>query len=83
LNETFYIDPTYLRSIYDGLSAGSINKDSATALPIGLVGIYEEAMPLKSNVIDRKKFLEFFGIWALLKKEVMLTCLQLIGTLIM
>jgi hypothetical protein len=64
------IDPTYLRSIYDGLSAGSINKDNATALPIGLVGIYEEAMPNASNVNERKKFIEFFGVWALLKKEV-------------
>ena len=63
-------DPTYLRSIYDGLSAGSINKDNATALPIGLVGIYEEAMPPASDVNERKKFMEFFGVWALLKKEV-------------
>ena len=63
-------DPTYLRSIYDGLSAGSINKDNATALPIGLVGIYEEAMPPASNVNERKKFMEFFAVWAILKKEV-------------
>ncbi len=63
-------DPTYLRSIYDGLSAGSINKDNATALPIGLVGIYEEALPPASNVNERKRFMEFFGVWALLKKEV-------------
>jgi hypothetical protein len=65
-----FTDPTYLRSIYDGLSAGSINKDNATALPIGLVGVYEEALPPASNVNERKKFLEFFGVWALLKKEV-------------
>jgi len=65
-----FTDPTYLRSIYDGLSAGSINKDNATALPIGLVGIYEEALPPESNVNERKKFLEFFGVWSLLKKEV-------------
>jgi len=67
-----FTNPTYLRSIYDGLSAGSINKDNATALPKGLVGIYEEALPPKSNVNERKKFLEFFGVWALLKKEVSL-----------
>ena len=65
-------DPTYLRSIYDGLSAGSINKDNATALPIGLVGVYEEALPPASNVSERKKFLEFFAVWAILKKEVSL-----------
>ena len=63
-------DPTYLRSIYDGLSAGSINKDNATALPIGLVGVYEEALPPASNVNERKKFMEFFAVWAILKKEV-------------
>jgi len=62
-------DPTYLRSIYDGLNTGSINKDNATALPIGLVGIYEESMPPEINVNERKKFLEFFAVWALLKKE--------------
>jgi hypothetical protein len=33
-----FTDPSYLRSIYDGLSAGSIYKDNAIALPIGLVG---------------------------------------------
>jgi uncharacterized protein with GYD domain len=70
LNQTFHTDPTYLRSIYDGLSAGSINKDNATALPIGLVGIYEEVLPPESNVNERKRFMEFFGVWALLKKEV-------------
>ena len=63
-------DPTYLRSIYDGLILGSINKDNSTALPIGLVGVYEEALPPASNVNERKKFLEFFGVWAILKKEV-------------
>ena len=73
-----FTDPTYLRSIYDGLSAGSINKDNATALPIGLVGIYEEALPPVSNVNERKNFLEFFGVWALLKKEVSVEFVALI-----
>ncbi len=39
-------------------------------MPTGLVGVYEEAIPLASQVTERKKFLEFFGVWALLKKEV-------------
>ena len=63
-------DPTYLRSIYDGLILGSLNKDNTAALPIGLLGTYEEALPPASNVNERKKFLEFFGVWAILKKEV-------------
>ena len=65
-----HTDPTYLRSIHDGLLFGTIHKDNAYNLPIGLIGIYEEALPPASNVNERKKFLEFFLVWALLKKEV-------------
>lgn len=32
--------------------------------------MYEEALPASVNVNERKKFLEFFSIWSLLKKEV-------------
>jgi hypothetical protein len=64
------IDPTYLRTIYDGLHSGTMHKDNAATLPIGLIGIYEEALPPSSNVNERKMILEFFGIWALVKKEV-------------
>jgi hypothetical protein len=64
------IDPTYLRTINDGLLSGAINKDNASALPIGLIGVYEKALPPANNVNERKKFLEFFVVWALLKKEV-------------
>jgi hypothetical protein len=64
------IDPTYLRTIVDGLSSGALQKDNPSALPQGLVGVYEEAMPQASQVNERKKFLEFFGVWALMKKEV-------------
>jgi hypothetical protein len=64
------IDPTYLRTIHDGLLSGTIHKDNASTLPIGLIGIYEETLPAASNVNERKKFLEFFSVWALLKKEV-------------
>ncbi|MFM9004777.1 MAG: hypothetical protein ACKOSR_04650, partial [Flavobacteriales bacterium] len=64
------IDPTYLRTIHDGLLSGAVHKDNASALPIGLVGMYEEALPPAGNVKERTKFLEFFAVWALLKKEV-------------
>jgi tetratricopeptide (TPR) repeat protein len=63
-------DPTYLRTIHDGLLSGAVHKDNASALPQGLVGMYEEALPPASSVRERKKFLEFFVVWALLKKEV-------------
>ena len=65
-----FTDPTYLRTIHDGLLSGSVHKDNASALPMGLVGMYEEALPASVNVNERKKFLEFFAVWALLKKEV-------------
>jgi len=65
-----HIDPTYLRTIHDGLLSGAVHKDNASALPMGLVGMYDEALPHASNVNERKKFLEFFAVWALLKKEV-------------
>ena len=63
-------DPTYLRTIYDGLLSGTLHKDNTSALPAGLVGIYEEAIPPASHVKEKQKFLEFFSVWALLKKEV-------------
>ena len=63
-------DPTYLRYIFDGLESQSIHKDNISALPEGLIGIYEEALPPEDNVQDREKFLSFFATWALLKKEV-------------
>jgi hypothetical protein len=65
-----FIDPTYLRTIHDGLLTGTVHKDNASALPVGLVGMYEEALPNAANVNERKKFLEFFAVWALLQKEV-------------
>ena len=63
-------DPTYLRYIFDGLESQSIHKDNISALPEGLIGIYEEALPQEHNVQDRERFLSFFSTWALLKKEV-------------
>ena len=68
--EINHIDPTYLRTINDGLVSGSLHKDNTLALPAGLVGIYEEVLPPASHVKEKQKFLEFFSAWALLKKEV-------------
>jgi hypothetical protein len=65
-----HTDPTYLRTIHDELLSGAVHKDNASALPQGLVGMYEEALPPAVNVNERKKFLDFFAVWALLKKEV-------------
>lgn len=63
-------DPTYLRYIVDGLDSKSINQENISALPEGLIGIYEEALPPEHNVKGRERFLSFFSTWALLKKDV-------------
>ncbi len=65
-----FTDPTYLRTIHDGLLSGVLHKDNASALPMSIVGMYEEALPPANNVNERKKFLDFFAVWAMLKKEV-------------
>ncbi len=64
------IEPTYLRYIYDGLAKGIIHPDNASALPEGLIGLYEEAFNENIPVAERQKLLQRFAIWALLKKEV-------------
>jgi len=65
-----YLEPTYLRYIYDGLINGSIHPENAAELPDGLIGMYEEAFDEPTSVVDRQKLLQRFAIWALLKKEV-------------
>jgi hypothetical protein len=65
-----HLEPTYLRYIYDGLIKGSIHPENAAELPEGLIGLYEEAFDEKQPVHLRQQLLEYFAIWALLKKEV-------------
>ncbi len=64
------IDPTYLRYIRDGLSSGSFRPDNPTALPEGLVGLYEEAVPVAATSRSREKTMAIWSVWALLQKEV-------------
>jgi hypothetical protein len=65
-----FIDPTYLRFVYDGLQTGAVKRENSSGLPNGLVGVYEEAFLTSTSVGHRSKLLEFFSVWALLKKEV-------------
>jgi hypothetical protein len=68
---SIHIDPSYLRYIHDGLNNGIIHAENASSLPDGgLISIYEEALPPDHNVKERKRFIEFFSVWAMLKKEV-------------
>jgi tetratricopeptide (TPR) repeat protein len=65
-----YLEPTYLRYIYDGLAKGELQPSNAADLPVGLIGLYEEAFDQGKRVGERQELLERFAIWALLKKEV-------------
>jgi len=64
------IEPTYLRYIFDSLELNALHKDNISALPEGLIGMYEEAFSNEQNVRSRERFLKFFTAWSLLKKEV-------------
>ena len=75
------LDPTYLRTIYDGLNSGALNKDNASALPMGLVGMYEEVFPLSCNINDRKIFLDLFGVWAMLPSSLGLSDIATISNI--
>jgi len=70
MNQKEHLEPTYLRYIYDGLIKGSIHPENAAELPVGLIGLYEEAFDDRQPVHKRQQLLERFAIWALLKKEV-------------
>jgi hypothetical protein len=65
-----FIDPTYLRYVYDGLQTGVIQKENNSSLPLGLVGVYEEIFSKSITLIERKRLVDFFTVWAVLKKEV-------------
>jgi hypothetical protein len=63
-------DPSYLRNIEQGLFTGIYNKENSFKLPNGLTEIYESYLPPETHVLERKKVLEFFCTWALIKKEI-------------
>ena len=65
-----YLEPTYLRYIYDGLIKGSVHPKNATELPEGLIGLYDDAFDDSISAVERQKLTQCFGFWALLKKEV-------------
>jgi len=64
------LDPTYLRYVFDGLRSEVIKKEDHSSLPAGHIGIYEKLFSDSSGLIHRKKVLEFFTAWSLLKREV-------------
>jgi hypothetical protein len=65
------LDPSYLRSIRDGILSGNIEANNNEALPDGLVGLYDkELFPPTMKWKERKETLDFFLVFALAQKEI-------------
>jgi hypothetical protein len=65
------LDPSYLRSIRDGILSGNIEANNNEALPDGLVGLYDkELFPPTKKWKERKETLDFFLVFALAQKEI-------------
>jgi hypothetical protein len=65
------LDPSYIRSIRDGIINGNIEANNQEALPDGLVGLYDkELFPPTIKWKERKETLQFFLLFALAQKEI-------------
>jgi len=65
------LDPSYLRSIRDGIITGNIEANNNEAMPDGLVGLYDqELFPPTMKWKERKETLYFFLVFALAQKEI-------------
>ena len=65
------LDPSYLRSIRDGILSGNIEANNNEALPDGLVGLYDkELFPPTMKWKERRELLHFFLVFALAQKEI-------------
>ena len=65
------LDPSYIRSIRDGIINGNIKANNQEALPDGLVGLYDkELFPPTMKWKERKETLHFFLVFALAQKEI-------------
>jgi hypothetical protein len=65
------LDPSYIRSIRDGIINGNIEANNQEALPAGLVGLYDkELFPPTMKWRERKETLYFFLVFAIAQKEI-------------
>jgi hypothetical protein len=65
------LDPSYIRSIRDGIINGNIEPNNQEALPDGLVGLYDrELFPPTMKYRERKETLNFFLVFAIAQKEI-------------
>ena len=65
-----YLEPSYLRYVYDQLSTQQLSSDNAAALPEGFIGLYEKEFTQKTTVTERNKVLHQLVLWALFKGPV-------------
>lgn len=65
-----YLEPTYLRYVYDALNKGSLNSENSAALPRGFIGLYEQEFSQKIPAGEREKVIHLLSFWALLKSPV-------------
>jgi len=65
------LDPSFLRSIRDGIINGTIEANNQEALPDALVGLYDkELFPPTMKWKVRKETLHFFLVFAIAQKEI-------------
>jgi hypothetical protein len=65
------LDPSYIRSIRDGIIKGNIEANNQEALQDGLIGLYDkELFPPTMKWKERKEILQFFLVFALAQKEI-------------
>jgi hypothetical protein len=66
-----FTDPSYLRSIRDGILSGTIEVNNSNALPEGLAGVFDrELFPSTLTLRERRELLLFFAPFALAQKEI-------------
>jgi hypothetical protein len=66
-----FTDPSYLRSIRDGILSGSIEVNNSNALPDGLSGVFDrELFPSTLALRERRELLLFFVPFAVAQKEI-------------
>ena len=65
------LDPSYIRSIREGIINGNIEANNQEALPDGLVGLYDKELFSPSlKWKERRETLQFFLVFALAQKEI-------------
>ena len=61
-----YLEPSYLRYVYDQLSTQQLSSDNAAALPDGFIGLYEQYFLEKTTASTRQDILIQLATFALM-----------------